>query len=84
MPTMTTKELTVLKIAKRYHRTIKSRLAIVNMPPSMESKEPPAGLVWIGRRSERGGAAGRPPPSPGWFRAIPLSEHAGFRHRPSR
>lgn len=30
MPTITTKELTTLKIAKRYHHTIKSRFAIVN------------------------------------------------------
>ncbi len=30
MPTMTTKKLTTLKIAKRYHHTVKSRLAIVN------------------------------------------------------
>lgn len=30
MPTSTTKELTTLKIAKRYHHTIKSRFAIVN------------------------------------------------------
>jgi hypothetical protein len=30
MPTITTKELTTLKIAKRYHHTIKSRLAIVH------------------------------------------------------
>jgi len=30
MPSSTTKELTTLKIAKRYHHTIKSRFAIVN------------------------------------------------------
>ncbi len=30
MPTITTKELTTLKIAKRYHHTVKSRLAIVH------------------------------------------------------
>jgi len=30
MPTIITKELTTLKIAKRYHHTIKSRFAIVN------------------------------------------------------
>jgi transposase len=30
MPTSTTKELTTLKIANRYHHTIKSRFAIVN------------------------------------------------------
>lgn len=30
MPTMTTKKLTTLKIAKRYHHTVRSRLAIVN------------------------------------------------------
>jgi hypothetical protein len=29
MPTITTKELTTLKIAKRYHHNIKSRFAIV-------------------------------------------------------
>lgn len=33
MPTSTTKELTTLKIAKRYHHTIKSRFAIVNSAP---------------------------------------------------
>ena len=30
MPMITTKELTTLKIAKRYHHTVKSRLAIVH------------------------------------------------------
>ncbi len=30
MPTITTKELTTLKIARRYHHTVKSRLAIVH------------------------------------------------------
>jgi transposase InsO family protein len=30
MPTITTKELTTLRIAKRYHHTVKSRLAIVH------------------------------------------------------
>jgi hypothetical protein len=29
MPTITTKELTMLKIAKRSHHTVKSRFAIV-------------------------------------------------------
>ncbi len=30
MPTITTKKLSTLKIAKRYHHTVTSRLAIVN------------------------------------------------------
>lgn len=30
MPTITTKEPTTLKIAQRYHHTVKSRLAIVH------------------------------------------------------
>lgn len=59
MPTITTKELTTLKIAKRYHHTIKSRFVIVNYAPNMESKGLPGGLAWIGRRSAPGIAAGR-------------------------
>lgn len=40
MPTITTKELSTLKIAKRYHHTVKSRLAIVHYAFSQQRPKP--------------------------------------------
>ncbi len=47
MPTITTKELATLNIAKYYHHTVKSRLHIVQYA-TVGSTVRPGGLAWRG------------------------------------
>ena len=82
MPTITSKELTTLKIARHHHHTVRSRLAIVNYATEHGIRELPGGLAWIGRRSGPGDAAGRRLDLRALSLAIPLSERAALRTRP--
>jgi hypothetical protein len=82
MPTITTKELTTLKITKRYHHTVKSHLAIVHYAMDHGIK----GAVWPGSEDGPRVASplkGRRPrePSPA---LSPRSGHAVLAIRPWR